>query len=758
MTALSLAVLFAALVLLRLNGTFLEPRFYTDLLQREEVYSFVMTDALASALDEAREVEVVGFDGNPLVVSGMTTQQLASAVNRALPPERLEEIVAPAILQVGEYSTAERDAVAVIVPFGDVALTIVEEVETLLAESGAYAQLIELEVRPRMRKALLEAMADDPDLADWTPYLFDTNEAAADSVMRFVAKVATPEWMRAQVESALDEVTPYMLREADGFEVRLRPTDEQVEAIAAETKAILREGGIYDLIFEREIEPRLRDAVDEALAADSGVSRWTAVLFGASGQTADRLTRAARRVMPPEWIRAQVESALDEAAPYLAGRSDRFEVKLRLSEKQVEAAVAEVKAILREGDAYDLVYTDVVEPAVRDILGGSVALPYGVEVTEDEIIAALRQAAPTEWVQGQAEALIADAALYLAGRSDGFSTTVSLERNKQRAEQALAVLVNSKLAEAVSGLPACRDRAESAAAEASLEDGVPDCVPPGISASVLVKQAGPVLATAITALALAPVPNSVSFTHSDLRLGVMRSGGQDTLDFLDDARRLLGKGWPYDSAALREDLADNAGTLDELRALLSDGYTYTHQDLRDDLSAGAVETLDAVRTLLADSSLYTHEYDPELGAGDSALDAIRGRVATIRQYGWIAYAAMPILLVVIGLLGGRTWRSKAAWSTSALLVVSSASLILSWPIYDLFIDTALDGMAPQFGTGGSFQSTSLLVTGKTLAVARSAMDEFVGGVRLSSFILMSLASAALLGALLERLYLSRKDY
>ena len=760
-----LPLLFSVLALLRLNDTFLEPGFYPDQLEKADVYEFVMIDVLTSALDEARALDPeelgMDLDENPLAASGLTTHQIVSAVNRVLPPELLEEVGAPIALQAGEYIAAERDELTVAARTGDYFEALVEEIEQLLAETDAYDLLLEEELEPRIKESATEALTANEDAAPWMLGLFGSPEDVDDTLTRLIDSVLTPEWVQEQVESALDEVTPYMVSESDSFEIRIHLTDEEVNEVVEEAKAILREADTHGLLLEQEIEPRVREAADEAMAADPDVSRWTMQLFGTGEEAADRLTQAIGRVVTPEWVQAQIESALDKVPPYLVGKSHSFELAVRLTDDQVGAAVEEIKAILHETDAYDLIYREVIEPAVRDSLGGTIVLPYGVEIAKDEVVDVLRQAAPTVWVRQETEILIAEVASYIAGRTDGFSTTVSLAANKLQAEVAFENLLEAKLTEIVFDLPACRTRAEASAASDSLKLGLPSCIPAGISAGNIVEQALPDLSGSIRPLVLDPLPNRVWFTDSNLRLGVQETGGQQALDLLDESRALLGEGWTYDSDDLRTALgrsSDGVDILDKTRGILTDGYTYTHEDLReylDGIDDDAVETLDDVRAFLADDYVYTQEYGHGNDADSSiraTLDAAHGWSAATRRYGWTAYLTMPVLLIGIGLLGGRSWRVRIARVSLSLLVAAGLILIVFWPIYDAFVGAAFEAargdVAAQLGLGGGFEVTSLLIADKVVEVAESAMGEFVGGIRWSSFILMAAASITLLTSML----------
>ena len=58
-------------------------------------------------------------------------------------------------------------------------------------------------------------------------------------------------------------------------------------------------------------------------------------------------------------------------------------------------------------------------------------------IAGDEVMGALRQAAPPSWVQEHAENLIDHVGPYMVGTSDDFSIEIDLSRNKQQAAAAL---------------------------------------------------------------------------------------------------------------------------------------------------------------------------------------------------------------------------------------------------------------------------------------------------------------------------------
>ena len=613
------ALLLTSLVLVRLNDTLLDPRYYPDRFERHGLYQFVMVDVLTSALDEAREVEPefldAGFRQNPLVTSGLSTRQIAEAVHRALSPRDLERLAAPAVLQIAEYATGQRDRVVLKVdaagPVGGTAY----EIHKLMQDSDAYAPLIEY-----------------------------------------------------------------------------------------------------------ELEPRVREATGEALGASDNVSGWMLYLFGTAEDAEDRMVRVAMRALTAEWLAVQIEQALDEFTAYLVGESDSFEVRVQLTDAQVATAVEETKVILREADAYDLVFPGVVEPVLEDVLGPEIELPYGVSVARDEVIDALGQGASPSWVQLQAERLIDYVGPYVAGRSDGFSTEVTLTRNKEEASKSLTGVAVARLRETLMGLPVCETRAEATDARRRLGRMLPDCIPPEVSDSEIIEQAEAAIVNSVQTLVFAPVPDTITFTESHLRSTLERSGGPETLEHLDRLRAILNEGWSYSEGDLRADLSERGDALqalDGIRSFLGDGYSHTYQ-----------------------ASLDRRPNDP-VGA---ALDRARTRLESVSRYEWPAYLSTLVLLVVISLLGGTTWRSRVLWASSAVLISAGLVYMLSWPMQEPLANAAAEQARAEVRVraDGVFGGMMQLVVAKIGDVAEGVVDEIVRGVRRDSLIVAAAAAAVLL--------------
>ena len=621
LVAAFVVALLAALVLLRLSGTILNPAFYADQLEEADIYRFTMVDVLESALDEARQLHPeefgVEFHENPLVASGLSTSQLTGAAHDALSPEELEELIAPPVLRFGEYMAGERD-----------------EVDLTIDASG------------------------------------------------------------------------------------------HIRGIVDETLALLRESGAYDRLLERELEPRIREAASDILPADEDPSGWPQYLFGSGEEAEDRLVRVIMSAVTPEWLAAQVEQALPELTDYLAGDSDSFEIRVKLDAAQAAIAAEETKAVIRETNLYEFVFAGVVDPVVEDALGVTVELPTGVEITKDEVVEALRQVASPMWVQKQAETIIDDVSAYVTGRTDEFSTQISLEQPKKEAAPLLKEKAGTKMANALERLPACPAAVDAPATRISLGRALPACIPTGTSVSEISETILPVITKAVQTFVLAPVPDTITFTETDVRSRLAESGGQEALEFIDELRALYSEGWTYNQNELRSDLSRNRDALrilDEARSYLSDGYVHTYQGL----SGG--------------------ESDDPIGF---VLDVARDWSDTVSRYKWLAYLAAPILLVIIGLVGGTGWRSRLGWASAVLFLGAAAITIFSWPVYETFSNRAFEQVRADAlaQTSGPLEATSHLIVAKSFDVAEAATDEFIGGIRRCSLALTFIAGAALLVA------------
>jgi hypothetical protein len=580
----------AAVLLLAVNERFLQTNAYPELLAETEFYAFVMGPLLTTALDEARELPASefsdDFSDNPFVLSGLTTEEISSSLNRAFPPEWTQELVDTSFDQIGGYIRGERD--------------------------------------------------------DFT----------------------------VQVEGG-----------------------EQVKIIVDEAQALLSKAQAYNLLYDEVVDPLLEEFDQGGLPLDVSVP-------------VSSLSAAARAIIPPQWIQNNVEGILDEVTPYMVGDTDSFRVHIPFDDR-VEIAAEELKGILAEGDVYQVVYDEVIEPAVTDGLGGIIDLPIGISISSDEVVFAMRDVAPVSWVQEQAEQIIDAAVPYLIGSVDDFVISVDLRENKVATAEQINLLVASKL-EALLNLPTCTQRQLVDLLTVSGFSDIPECIPPGMPIAELAELVSGGIDDQIQSLVIDAIPDSVDFNQSTL-LSQIASGdeGADSIERLDDIRELLGDGFTYTDADLKADIvARDIMSLDafeDIRSLLSEGLSFTEQDLesRVDDATGGVETFHTIRENFS-------------------------RVNTFR---WLVFLPMGFILLLIGMLGGRSWRSRLAWAGTFLTVGAAITFAISGPVYDSQGKPRLDDLKEEIrqeiqSDGIYFLKTRELATEKTLEIAEVVADDF----------------------------------
>ena len=623
-----LVLLLLAVVLLQVSDTLLSPDFYRNRLREVDIYRFALNELATSALDESRQLPASRFhpdlDENPLVTSGLTTEDLVSSLNRAFPPEWVQDLVEPVLDEPAKYITGDRDDFVFTLKAGDRVVHVVEEAKTLMRRADAYGLLFE--------------------------------------------------WLEPKIEEKIEEA----------------------------------------------IQEKLPLSVD---------------------LTAERLLESIRRVASQEWVEASVETVLDTVTPYAIGDTDSFEIRIELADR-VDIALEEVKLLLREADAYELLYDEVVDPVVSENIGAVAALPFGVEVSSDEVLAALRQVAPVDWVQEQAELIIDAVGRYATKRTENLEIIIDIRDNKAEARRVLVEAARDKFEQIIGALPDCTAAQTTRMLTSGLQ-GIPECIPGGDAARKLVRDAFDALSeeveSAVDTLVLAQVPDRISFTSADLEAALQNVGAADNFELLEEVRDIIGDGWTYTEIDLKADLVEWVGQeavdlLDDVRSFLADGWTYTEQDLREEID-------------------FTATSDLGLGGiSPPSLDTGRKSLSRARTFRLLVYVPVALILLFIGVLGGRTWRGRLGWAAGYLAVTAAIILSVFGPVYGALVD---DEIAELHATElknirdandlrpDDFLQTKQIAIDKGFELIEAIADTFASGVANKTALILALSLIAM---------------
>ena len=115
----------------------------------------------------------------------------------------------------------------------------------------------------------------------------------------------------------------------------------------------------------------------------------------------------------------------------------------------------------------------------------------------------------------------------------------------------------------------------------------------------------------------------------------------------------------------------------------------------------------------------------------------------------MAYIIAPLLLVILGALGGGRWSGRVGWAAFVLCIAAVLVCILSWQVYGALADPAFEEARAEIleEATGDFAGTSVLVGNKVVDLAETAGNDFAEGVRWYSLYVAIGALAALLAAI-----------
>lgn len=302
------ATLFVGLTLWRMNDTILRAEYYAGPLQESGFYEFLMTDALLSALSESR------IGDEPFLESlGVSDERLSASIYSLFPPQFVREEAEYILSNMGRYVMGETDGFTIIVSLNLDEDEVVSVLSSLLKDSDAYDLFHEELAIPVLDEALDGTMIADLGVSR------ERAHGAARNVLH-------REWFESQTNMLIGEIVPYLMGKKDGFNAT-GSLEDRVEAVLDESKALLKERDVYESVLAEIIASRVNIKMESDAAIAYGL-----VL------TSEDVTSALRETVEPEWFHEQVERVVDDAKPFVLGRSDSFMSEVSLAEYKSRAA------------------------------------------------------------------------------------------------------------------------------------------------------------------------------------------------------------------------------------------------------------------------------------------------------------------------------------------------------------------------------------------------------------------------------------
>jgi hypothetical protein len=408
----------------------------------------------------------------------------------------------------------------------------------------------------------------------------------------------------------------------------------------------------------------------------------------------DDAISAARKILPPEWLQERVETATNAIIPYFLGSTDHFTYTVALKDRVLKASEV-IKSDIIMGNAFASLYDDGISYAADIVAENLNMLPYSLTFSEEELENSLKEAIPQDWSASQASAAVDSLTSYMAGDSNHFTITIPLKSSVDAAVSILTGLADQKIETKFYSLPTCSIAQFNQSVQTLPPGSLPRCRPAGLSYQEF----------------------KIDF---NIDTKVASSIRQMIGDKIPDQ-------WSYTEADLMNKLgSDQEQTLDDARDRIQNGYTITEIDLTDKIA----------------------ETDADL----NNFDTVRHRINTARTWLWALWLIPFAFLVLIALLCGRNWISRAFWGLGVLFVTSLAIYIAVTVTYSHVAE-------PRLATGildpSEYQGVSAIMAEKGNEVIQNVAGAFTSGIEWITIYSMIGSGVVLLGLVIWRVVLPR---
>ena len=301
-----LSILAVSLVL-RVNETLLEPQFWVDQLEEADVYEKAYSELLPAVVAAASEHQTNGaeFDFTRF------NSDIVRVAREVVPPEWVQDRVEDALLSIPPYLLGEEDSFSFTIQFRDRIVAAAEALKRETKNETVYAPLYDEGVDWAAEKAVV-------GVSDFEVAIEVTSEEAG----RYLRRVVPPEWLQASIDDTVDSVLPYLVGDADGFEITIA-LGERVDSLAEVLREVLGKADTHDLIIEEVVMPTVSQNLNGGIDVVSGVEL-----------SPEQVLDAVRETLTPDWVAEIQAEIIDGIADYLTGRADTLEFAIELGDRK----------------------------------------------------------------------------------------------------------------------------------------------------------------------------------------------------------------------------------------------------------------------------------------------------------------------------------------------------------------------------------------------------------------------------------------
>ena len=548
--------------------------------------------------------------------------------------------------------------------------------------------------------------------------IIDQSGLSDETIVTSINTILPPDWLQSNFESTVTGVGDYVTGKTNEFAISI-PVDERVQAASDQITFILNESDIYKMVMENQVRPVVSEASKNKLPFDVSVNE-------------EQLMSSIQKIISKEWLTGEIDSVLTEVVPYTVGSEDTFSLVVTVDDR-IEVAVGEIKSLMADANAYEALFEGSIAPNKSSSIGNAAKLPYGIEITDEEISSIIKKTAPPSWMQRTTESVLDNATPYLVGKTDEFKISINIEPNKEEAVSDLMDLAERKFNDKLADLPDC-DPSEVVNILNSPVAGLPSCYPSDPSLKQQMQSfTNSYVTTVISAVRpqiINTIPNSIEFDQNSLREVVPL----EALESFDQGREIVKEGYIFTEKDLENLIKQGAGDnswnqVAKVRNSLSKGIQYNEQDFRIHIET---VTADGGQTL-------------------SMLDQMRGILKLVHMFNMAVYIPTILIAAIVGFLGGRGWIQRLMWAAITMLIASILVYAIWGPVYSSIAEPIIHVQIDQIASQASgqiapqFLATESLVVQQVTNIGKIAISKFISGISGTALITSILSLAIIVG-------------
>ena len=308
--------------------------------------------------------------------------------------------------------------VLLFLPLFFLALLLLHINATVLSANFYIQELRKADIPAFLYDKLLPTAFDESVARSWDLPVDSTKVRA--KAIGALQEVFPPQWLQDRMESAVNQVAPYVTGETEGFTIVV-PVKDRLVALGEVLKRETSDSDTYDLAFEGVVAPALRD----------GIKGMGDLPFGIV-LPPDDVVAAVREVVSPQWLADRVAHVVDQLVPYFTGEADHFAIQVPVADR-IRALAPVFKELLVRAQVYQVLSHPETAKSLDKFLAGLGPLPLDLKLTSADLLPVFQAAAPPEFLQQQVEQALDAAVPYVTGDRDSFKVVIPLKEPLQRA-------------------------------------------------------------------------------------------------------------------------------------------------------------------------------------------------------------------------------------------------------------------------------------------------------------------------------------